>query len=329
MISRRTVLVCGASAAVSATAFAPHSMAETFPGERTIRVFVPAGPGSPPDVVGRIIANELSETQGWRIVVENRPGALQTLAMTEVLKQPPDGLAILPMTLGAMATPALVPAKKLRLETDFAPVALIATGYLALVAHPSLSAATIPELVALLRAKPDTLTFSSGGFGTPAHLIGELFKLQAGVRAVHVPYPQTQQRVADMLSGATQFAFLQTPAAIELIASGRLRAIAVTSPERIAALKQVPTVVEQGFPGLAIGDWIGFVVRSGAPNDAIDRLNVAINAAIKTPRVQNALAKIGYEGKGGAPAELGDLIRSQVAHWDRVVRESGIKLQQQ
>jgi tripartite-type tricarboxylate transporter receptor subunit TctC len=132
-----------------------------------------------------------------------------------------------------------------------------------------------------------------------------------------------------MLSGATQFAFLQTPAAIELIASGRLRAIAVTSPERIAALKQVPTVVEQGFPGLAIGDWIGFVVRSGAPNDAVDRLNVAINAAIKTPRVQNALAKIGYEGKGGAPAELGDLIRSQVAHWDRVVRESGIKLQQQ
>ncbi len=148
------------------------------------------------------------------------------------------------------------------------------------------------------------------------------------MRAVHVPYPQTQQRVADLLSGATQFAFLNTPAAVDLIASGRLRALAVTSPERIAAFAQVPTVVEQGFPGLVIGDWIGFAVRSGAPNDAIDRLNGAINAAIKTPRVQTALAKLGYETKGGTPAELGDLIRSQVAHWERVVREFGIKLPQ-
>jgi tripartite-type tricarboxylate transporter receptor subunit TctC len=328
MISRRTVLISGSAAALSVAASTPKAMAETFPGERTIRIFVPAGPGSPPDVVGRIIATELSETQGWRVIVENRPGALQTLAMTEVLKQLPDGLSIFPMTLGAMATPALVPAKGLRLETDFAPVALIASGYLALVAHPSLPAATLPELVALLRAQPDALTFSSGGFGTPAHLAGELLKLQAGVRAVHVPYPQTQQRVADLLSGATQFAFLNTPSAVDLIASGRLRAIAVTSPERIAALKQVPTVVEQGFPGLVIGDWIGFAVRSGAPNDAIDRLNGAVNAAIKTPRVQNALARLGYDARGGAPAELGDLIRTQVAHWERVVRESGIKLPQ-
>jgi tripartite-type tricarboxylate transporter receptor subunit TctC len=319
MISRRTVLISGSAAALSVAASTPKAMAETFPGERTIRIFVPAGPGSPPDVVGRIIATELSETQGWRVIVENRPGALQTLAMTEVLKQLPDGLSIFPMTLGAMATPALVPAKGLRLETDFAPVALIASGYLALVAHPSLPAATLPELVALLRAQPDALTFSSG----------ELLKLQAGVRAVHVPYPQTQQRVADLLSGATQFAFLNTPSAVDLIASGRLRAIAVTSPERIAALKQVPTVVEQGFPGLVIGDWIGFAVRSGAPNDAIDRLNGAVNAAIKTPRVQNALARLGYDARGGAPAELGDLIRTQVAHWERVVRESGIKLPQQ
>lgn len=325
MISRRAVLMSGTAAALSAVSSIPDAMAEIFPGERTIRILVPAGPGSPPDVVGRIIATEISETQGWRVIVENRPGALQTLAMTEVLKQPSDGLTVFPMSLGAMATPALVPAKGLRLETDFAPVALIASGYLALVATPSLSATTIPELVALLRARPDTLTFSSGGFGTPAHLAGELFKLQASVRAVHVPYPQTQQRVADLLSGVTQFAFLNTPAAVDLIASGRLRAIAVTSPERIVALAQVPTVVEQGFPGLVIGDWIGFAVRAGAPKDAIGGLNGSINAAIKTPRVQNALAKLGYEAKGGAPAELGNLIRTQVAHWERVVRESGIK----
>src|SRR5262249_17976708 len=134
MLSRRTVLVCGSAAALSVAAFTSKSVAESFPGERTIRVFAPTGPGSPPDVVARIIATELAETQGWRVIVENRPGALQTLAMTEVLKQPPDGLTIFPMTLGAVATPALVPAKGFRLETDFAPVALIASGYLVLVA---------------------------------------------------------------------------------------------------------------------------------------------------------------------------------------------------
>src|SRR5919197_6359783 len=115
MLNRRAVLMCGSAAALSVAATTPKSKAETFPGERTIRVLAPTGPGSPPDVVGRIIATELAEAQGWRVIVENRPGALQTLAMTEVLKQPPDGLAIFPMTLGAVATPALVPAKGLRL----------------------------------------------------------------------------------------------------------------------------------------------------------------------------------------------------------------------
>jgi tripartite-type tricarboxylate transporter receptor subunit TctC len=146
-------------------------MAETFPGERKSSFLL-----SPPVHLRPTWSahhrDRVLETRGWRHR-RNRPGALQTLAMTEVLKQLSDGLSIFPMTLGAMATPALVPAKGLRLETDFAPVALIASGYLALVAHPSLPAATLPELVALLRAQPDALTFSSGGFGTPSHLAGE------------------------------------------------------------------------------------------------------------------------------------------------------------
>src|SRR5262249_34476603 len=153
--------------------------------------------------------------------------------MGEVLKQPADALSIFPMTLGAVSTPTLLPSKGLRLESDFAPVGLIASGYNVLVVHPSLPVTTISELVALLKARPDTLTFSSGGFGTPAHLAGELFKLQNDVRAAHIPYPQSRQRLADLISGITHFAFYNTPAAVDHIASGRLRALAVTSQERI------------------------------------------------------------------------------------------------
>lgn|SRR5262245_35105403 len=328
MIDRRAVLMRGGATALAAAGLATQSWADTFPSDRPIRIFVPTGPGSPPDVVSRIIANEFAEVEGWRIVVENRPGALQTLAMAEVLKQPADGLSIFPMTLGVVATPTLLPGKRLRLESDLAPVALIASGYIALVVHPSVPATTISELVALLRARPDALTFSSGGFGTPAHLAGELFKLQTGTRATHVPYPQTQQRVADLLSGATHFAFLNTPAAVDHVVSGRLRALAITSPDRIAAFRQVPTVLEQGFPGLVMADWVGFVVKSGSPNGAIDRLNAAVNAAIKRQKVQTALARLGYDINGGTPVEFGDLIRSQVDYWGRVITESGIKMPQ-
>jgi tripartite-type tricarboxylate transporter receptor subunit TctC len=328
MINRRTVLTSGGAAALAAAGLATPSRANTFPGERTIRIIAGTGPGGPPDVLSRIIANELSEAEGWRVIVENRPGALQMLAIGEVLKQPADALSIFPMTLGAVSTPTLLPGKGLRFESDFAPVGLIGSGYNALVTHPSLPATTISELVALLKARPDTMTFSSGGFGTPAHLAGELFKLQTGVRATHVPYPQSQQRIADLLGGTTHFTFLNTPAAVDLVASGRLRALAVTSRDRVPALKQVPTVVEQGFPGLMMADWIGFVVKAGSPSIAIDRLNAAVNASIKRQKIQDALARLGYETKGGTPAEFGELIRSEVAYWGRVVTESGIKMPQ-
>jgi len=328
MISRRAVLVRGGALAASLAGLPAPVQANGFPGERTIRIFAGTGPGGPPDVFSRIIANELSEAEGWRVIVENRPGALQTLAMGEVLKQPADALSIFPMTLGAIATPMLLPGKGLRFETDFAPVGLIASGYLVLVVHPSIPARTMSELIDLLRAQPDALVFSSGGFGTPAHLAAELFKLQTGVRATHVPYPQPQQRVTDLISGTTHFAFLNTPAAVDLIATGRLRALAVTGNDRVGAFREVPTVIEQGFPGLVMADWIGFVVRSGSPNDAISRLNVAVNACIKREKIRSALARLGYETKGGAPAEFGELIKSQVAYWGRVITESGIKMPQ-
>lgn len=303
------------------------SWAESFP-TNIIRIVAPTGPGSPPDVVARIIATELSDSEGWRVVVENRPGALQTIALMDVLKQPADGLSIFPLSLGAIATPTLLPDKGIRLEADFAPVVKIATGYTVLVVNPTVPATSVSELVSLLRAEPDKFAYSSGAFGTPAHLLGELFKLQTDVRAPIIPYPQGQQRIVDLLSGRTHFSFFNTPAVVDLIAAGKLRALAITAPRRISAFKDVPTVVEQGFPNLVMEDWIGFVVKNGSSNDAITRLNAAVNKALTRQKIRDAFNNLGYEPAGGTAGELGNLIASQVAYWSKVVKDSGIKVPQ-
>ena len=302
--------------------------AEPFPATKPIRIIVPTGPGGPPDIISRVIATELSDSEGWATIVENRPGALQTIGMADVLKAPADGHSVLPMSLGAVATPALLPDKGLRLDADFAPVIKTAIGYNVLVANPSVSARSIADLIALLKAHPDQYNYSSGGFGTPAHLIGELFKLQTGVRATHVPYQQGQQRMVDLLNGSIQFDFITSVRAVDLILAGKLRALAVIAPTRILALKDVPTVVEQGFPGLLVEDFQGFAVKNGTPNGTITRLNAAVNKALTNRKVQDAFTRIGYETAGGTPTEFGVFLKSQLDQWERVVKEAGIKMSQ-
>jgi len=314
--------VAAAFAAALMTASAVS--AEAFPGRNVVRIVCPAGPGTPPDVVGRIIANEIAEAEGWRVIVENKPGALQTIAMADVLKQPADGLSVFMMSAGVVSTPALMPDKGLRPDVDFAAVVEIGAAPLLLVVHPSVAAASVRELVALIKAAPDKLTFSSGGFGTPGHLAGELFKVATGAPAVIVPYQQSPQRVADSLAGTTHAAFYNVPAVVDHIATGRLRAIAVTSQARIAALRDVPSIVEQGFPGLLISDWQGFAVKQGSPRDAVDALNAAANRALAKPKIRAELSRLGYEPVGGTSETFGALVSSEVRYWGKVVVESKI-----
>jgi tripartite-type tricarboxylate transporter receptor subunit TctC len=325
--SLQLVPQCGLLALAVVGCGTTNTLAQTFPSN-TIRIVAPTTPGTPPDVIGRVIAAELSEAEGWRVVVENRPGALTTIAMSEVLKQPADGHSIFPMSVGAMATPALLPAANLRLDTDFAPVIKVSVSYNVLIVNPSVPAGSVTELVSIIKKQPDRFKLSASGFGTPSHLLGEVFKLRTGIRAPLVPYQQGSQRIADLLNGTTDFAFYSTPPVVNLIATGRLRALAVTAPKRIAALPEVPTIVEQALPELVTPgeDWVGFVVKRGTPVDIIARLNRAVNEALTKPKVREAFASVGAEPIGGMPTLLGELISAQLAYWGMVVKESGIKM---
>jgi tripartite-type tricarboxylate transporter receptor subunit TctC len=301
--------------------------AESYPA-KVIRIVVPTGPGTPPDIISRIVANELSDSDGWKVIVENRGGALQTIATADVLKQPADGYTVLAMSVPMMAAPALLPHLGLRPETDFAPVIKLSASYNVLVVTPTLPARSVSELVDLLKSQPDKYNFSSAGFGTPAHLIGELFKLKTGVRATHVPYQQGQQRLTDLMNGTIQYDFIATVSAVDFIATGKLRALAVTAPKRVAVLEMVPTVLEQGYPGLIAEDWVGFVVRAGTPGEIIARLNESIGRALAKPNVRETFARLGAEVQGGSSADFGKFIAEQSALWTDVVKTSGITLPQ-
>lgn len=198
--------------------------------ERPMRVVVPFAPATPPDVLSRIVANALGETEGWRVVVDNRPGAIGALGAAEVLRQPADGMTLMAATLPMSAAAALMPDQRHDLLRDFTGVARISRSYNVLVVHPSVPVTSTPELVALLRERPDALNFSSPGYGTPAHLIGEMFLLRTSTRATHVPYNSFPQMISDLLTGTNQFMFVTTVPVLDHIATGRLRALAVTAP---------------------------------------------------------------------------------------------------
>jgi tripartite-type tricarboxylate transporter receptor subunit TctC len=227
-------------------AVAQPAIAQSYPS-KTIRIILGGSAGTPPDIITRIVANELGQSEGWRIVVENKPGALGTLAAGEVLKQPADGHTIYGIALPTTATPALLPNIGFRLDADFAPVIKLITSHHVLVVNPSVPAKSMAELVALLKSQPDKFTFSSGGFGTPAHLTGELFKLHTGVRVAHVPYRALPQAIGDLVNGTNHYQFITALPVLDLIAADKLRALAVTAPKRMPVLKDVPSVVEGAF----------------------------------------------------------------------------------
>lgn len=306
-----------------ASSVAPAAKAQDFPS-KALRIVVGTSPSTPPDIVSRVLATQLSEDEKWSVIVENRPGAAQTLAAGDVAKSPADGYSLFMASLPIAAAPSLVN-MSFDLLKELAPVIKVSRSYNVLVVGSSVQARTLAELVSLGKSQPDKLNFSSGGLGTPAHLVGELFGQQSGVRARHVPYNQFPQAITDLLNGTNHYMFITTLPVMDLIAAGKLKALAVTAPQRLPALKDVPTLAEQGFPNLVVEDWLGLLTRTGTPQAVIDRINAAVSKALTQEKLRMALQKIATEPVGGTAQTMGTLINEQVSHWGKVIKDAGIK----
>src|ERR1700730_7956286 len=277
--SLKAVLFAPQLAAVLA---AGAAQAQDYPS-RPVKIIVPTPPGGPVDVIARITANYLQTALGKGFVVENRAGAGNTIGSKDAAEAEPDGYTLLySAASGLIIAPLLHPDAGYDPLKSFDPVALVGASSLVLVVNPAVPAATVPELVAYAKANPGKVNFSSGGIGVLPHLIGELFKARAGIDIVHVPYKGGGPSVTDLIAGNVQMTFEGASVLLPLIQAGKLRALAVTAPKRIAQLPDVPTMIESGYPNFVTTAWTGLLAPAHTPPAIIAKLNATINDGLKT-----------------------------------------------
>ncbi len=294
---------------------------------RPIHLLVGSAPGGTTDLVARIISKKMGELLGQAVIVENRPGANQTIAAELTAKATPDGYTLLMVPAGFSINPALY--KKLPYDSlkDFAPIAEVALAPNVLVVNPLVPALSVQELIALARAKPGSLSYGSSGVGAPSHLAGALFALLTKTDMVHVAYRGSGPALTDLLGGTIQLSFPSIPGALPFISSGQLIALGVTSRIRSSMLKTVPTIEEAGVPGFDVGSWFGIAGPAGLPEPVITRLNGAINQALKDPDLRQVLAHEGAEPLGGSPEEFATTIETDIKKWTAVLEVAKINPQ--
>lgn len=298
--------------------------AQDYPS-RPVKIVVSYAPGGSNDVVARVIAPELQKELGQSFVVENRAGASGTIGADMVAKAPPDGYTLF-MGAGAHAlAPSLFKKLPYDLVKDFAPVSLAATSAYLLVVNPAVPANTLPELIALLKAKPGQLNYASAGKGTPLHLSAELFKSKTGTDIVHVPYGGDTPALNDLLAGNVQLSFMSVASTAPQIRAGKLRALAVTSARRSEALPDLPTLHELGIDGYDVGTWWGLLAPAGTPDAIVDKLNAAMRKAVAQREVKERFAPLGLDPRSDSPAEFAAFIKAEVARYAAIAKIAGIE----
>ena len=312
--------------AVALLPLAGPAGAQQYPN-RPIRMLVGFPPGGGTDIVGRIVAQKLSENLGQTVLVENRGGATGMLAAEIAAKSPPDGYTIMMCHIAAMSIlPSLYPRMSYDALKDFAPISMSAIGPNLLVVHPSVPARSVKELIALARARPGQLQYASPGAGSVQHLSGELFKLQAKVDMLHVPYKGSGQSIVDLIAGQVHLDFDTVPPVLPHVRAGRLRALAVTTEKRFSILPEIPTVSEGGVPGFDMGTWWGLVAPTGVSRDVIARLQNESVKLLRQPDVKEKMAFAGAEAVGNTAEQFGAFMRAETAKYARIVHDAKIKL---
>jgi tripartite-type tricarboxylate transporter receptor subunit TctC len=296
---------------------------------QTIKIIVPFPPGGGVDVVARMIAPRLSESLGQSVIVENRGGAGGSVGATAVAQSPHDGYTLLLGTGSTHGTNPLV-YTKLGYDPvrDFAPVALITSAPLMLVANNDVPVKTAAELIALAKAKPGELSFGSYGTGSNNHLIAELLNSMAGIQTNHIPYRGSAPMMTDLIGGRIQFAFDGVATTLGYIRSGTVRALGVSSAKRSLVLPDEPTIAEQGVPGFDASAWFALFAPAGTPKAAIELLNSKINDALRTAEIKEGFLKVGNEPAGGGPEILAARVQSELQKWPTIVREKNIHIDQ-
>ena len=320
--SRNSICAAVAGAAAALALWAPAASAQDWPRGKPIQFVVGFGPGSTTDIVARFIAPKLSEALGQSVVVENRPGAGGNIAAQLVKRAPGDGYTLLVISVAYAVNPSLYANAGYDPIADFVPVILGPSTPNIITVHPSVPANNLQELIAL--AKKQKLAYASSGIGTTTHLSMERIKTATGVDITHVPY-QPAQAVTAAVGGQTQISSTSMPPAVPQVKAGKVRAIAVTSATRSAALPDVPTVNEQGFKDFDDLTWIGFFAPAGTPPDVVGRINAEINRIVELPDVKERLAQSGLTSHRNSPAEFAAFVRAELPKLAKAVKDSGAK----
>jgi tripartite-type tricarboxylate transporter receptor subunit TctC len=315
--------VMAALAALSSPVVAP-AVAQPYPN-RPLKIIVPTPAGGPVDVMARLLANAMPAVLGQNVIVENRAGAGNTLGSKVAAAADPDGYTLLVSAASGLIMSPMVYKSAGYDENSFAPIALVAETPQVLVAHPTAPFSSVAELVAYAKGNPGKLNYSTGGAGTLPHLTAELFKQLSGTEIVHVPYKGGGPALTDVVAGQIQLTFDTVGTSLQFIRDGRLKALAVSNPTRLAELPDVPTMPELGYPAVNTGAWVAVLAPLGTPPAIIERLNQATNDALKSAAMREPLARLGAQPRGGTPADLARHMRAEHDKWGPIVAKLGLR----
>lgn len=301
--------------------------AETYPA-RNIRIVVPYTPGGTSDILARAIGQKMYEAWGQPVVVENRPGANGNIGANLVAKASADGYTLLLTDVGALCiSPSVFPGLPFEPDGSFEPVVMVSYSPHILGVHPSIPVKTVRELIDLAKSRPGKLNFATAGAGSAPHLAGVEFALRTGVQWTYIHYKGGSQSVADVVGGHADALFNGMLATYPHVTGGRLRALAVSSSRRAAAAPELPTVAESGLPGFETGSWQGVLAPAGTPGEIVTKINAEIRRILAMPDIKAQLAAQGTEVRADSPDSLGKFMRSEIARWAKVVKQSGVKVE--